>query len=406
MCGKTNFTSPAQGAEPTGTQKKVNSSLYMVNLMTNTWTARSVFCAFLLAAMPATGRAANCAPLQIQRGPGAGQVILSWATPGCRLQTAIDPRGPWSEMGPVTSPYLPTPNIDVQRFFRVISDTEPACVPNVVGYVNQVLIHGPANNRHLVANPFNLGNNDLNALLPLPDALAGTIIERWHVATQRFTTNTFLGGANGGWSPPALVDPGEGFFLRPAGTANLQLTWIGQVPEGTLVQALPAPGQIAYLAARVPIAAPIGYPGAGGTLQFPAEDGDVLDLFNSASQSFESFFYFSDGSHWGFPSELGPTIPLATGFVVNRDPSATGTAWTTILNVSGGCTGCAPVYLSVRYLSDSNEVELSWADPGYQLQTAELSATNDWTDLPGSSPMILPVTPAEGVSRLFRLKCD
>jgi hypothetical protein len=351
--------------------------------------------------------AGSCAPLYIQRA-SAGNVTLSWGSPGCVLQRATEATGLWSIVPDASSPYTTPTTLLIREFFRVVSD-DGACSPNVVAYYNQVLASSPSGGlRHLVANPLNGPNNDLNSILPLPDAYIGTVIRRWDVAAQGFVTNDFQGAASG-WIPSVSLDPGEGFFIHPVGPNPLIITWVGAVAEGTLVNPLPPAGLRALRASIVPQTAPIGdQSNPFSTLGFPAEDGDTLELFDSATQQFKDSYDYTEGFGWSSfnpddPGPQGPIIVAATGFFILKSPSATQTTWSREFVVSGGCVGCGPVTLHIRYLpAPTNMVELSWGDPSYHLRAFALDAPTAWVDVPGASPVILSPT---GGMQFFKLAC-
>ncbi|MCX6926455.1 MAG: hypothetical protein NT154_25090 [Verrucomicrobia bacterium] len=257
--------------------------------------------------------AGSCAPLQIQRAAD-GNVTLTWSTPACALQSATAATGPWNGVLGASSPYT-GPAFSSSQFFRVIS-ADGTCVPNVVAYYKQALASSPAGGlRHLLANPLNGTNNNLNTILPLPDAYLGTFIERWDVASQRFVTNVFQGAA-AGWVPAASLNPGEGFFIHPVGPDPLVIIWIGEAPEGTLVNPLPPAGLRALRASIVPQTAPIGDPSnASTTLGFPAEDGDILELFDSGTQQFKTSYDYLLGFGW---ESATSTIPVRRGRALPR----------------------------------------------------------------------------------------
>jgi hypothetical protein len=307
--------------------------------------------------IPSSVRAGSCAPLQIQRA--AGNVTLSWGSTGCVLQSASEATGLWSIVPGAVSPYTKPASILIREFFRVVSP-DGTCSPNVVAYHNQVLASSPAGGlRHLVANPLNGPNNNLNTVLPLPDAYLGTFIERWDVASQSYVTNEFQGAA-AGWIPNVSLAPGEAFFIHPVGPNPLVITWVGEVAEGILVNPLPPAGGRALRSSIVPQMAPIGdQSNPFTTLGFPAEDGDIVELFDSATQQFKEPYDYLLGFGWESfnlddPGPLGPSIAAATGFFITKSPSATQRNWSRDFVVSGGCVNRTPP-----------SVFESFAGPGY-----------------------------------------
>src|SRR6266404_3619153 len=100
---------------------------------------------------------------------------------------------------------------------------------NAVGYVNLTLKPG----FQLVANPLNNtsanGNAVSNLFATVPD---GTTVYTFDATKQGFVTN---GKDFGEWANPnATLTPGQGaFLLLPAG-ANVTVTAVGDVMQGTL----------------------------------------------------------------------------------------------------------------------------------------------------------------------------
>ncbi len=367
----------------------------------------AILAGYFLLILTLAVRAGSCAPLKIEQSPAA-DITLSWGSAGCRLESADEPIGLWVVVPNASSPYSlgNVVRLSGKKFFRVLS-TNGNCSPNVVGFVRQKLASRPTVGlRHLVANPFNRADHRVNHVLLLSDAYIGTLMERWDVVSQRFVTNRFEGSA-AGWALPATLEPGEGFFLDPVGPDPLFVTWIGEVPEAAaLVNSLPPAGLRALRSSIVPQTVPIG--DQTSVLGFPAEDGDLLEVFDTAAQRFSGQYEYLDGFGWGplsgadFGSK-GPVITAGMGFSITKSRSATKATWITQFVVSGGCMDCGPVTLNIRLLSDPlNLVELSWSDPSYHLQTSLLAVPNGWFNIEGASPLMLPT---DGSARFFKLSC-
>jgi len=200
---------------------------------------------------------------------------------------------------------------------------------NAVGYVNVTV---PANGPFaLLANPLNGTNNLIGTVLPLPDSADGTTLYKFNVTSQGYDSYTFFGGF--GWNPgDVTLAPGEGFFLAAANTAGstLSITFVGDVPQGHLVNSLQPAPKFAMVGSVVPQTAALGdtsgtYP---TSLQFPAEDGDTIYLWDTAGQSYVSYAYFG-GYGWsgGTVGPEGPAVPVATGFFAQKGPGTTQTQW-------------------------------------------------------------------------------
>jgi len=212
---------------------------------------------------------------------------------------------------------------------------------NAVGYVNLTLpSSADASKGSIVANPLNGTNNELNTVLPLPDTYDGTTIYRFDAAVQNYADAiTFIGGF--GWLSPSgatVVDPGEGFWIYPVGPNPLNVTFVGEVPQGTLVNPLPAANKLSMRSSIVPQAARLGDEtiNSTGTLQFASEDGDTVYVFDNATQNYKDASTYIDGFGWLGPDgdPGGPLIPVASGFFIQKGPTAAKTSWTRTFSVN------------------------------------------------------------------------
>jgi hypothetical protein len=206
---------------------------------------------------------------------------------------------------------------------------------NAVGYVNLSISPGFA----IIANPLNGTNNHLNTILPLPDTADGTIIYRFKPASQNYgdaiTFYALGGGQPGQWASADLnedytVNPGEGFFIQTPPGVTLNVTFVGEVPQGQLANPVLGGNNYSILSSQVPQALPLGYVGSAGTLEFPAADGDIVYIFDAAVQNYKQAFTFYGPPNNAWASEnpddpgvAGPTIPVGTGFFVQKTGSNT-----------------------------------------------------------------------------------
>jgi len=222
---------------------------------------------------------------------------------------------------------------------------------NAVGYVNiTVPCSADGTKGAIIANPLNGTNNDANTILPLDPggAYDSTTIFRFDPVTQNYLPSFQFVSFLGGWQDPGGVpglltlNPGEAFWIFAMGaTPTLNLTFVGEVPQGTLNNALPAAGKLAMRSSIVPQAAPIGTTGDTATLQFPAENDDTLYVFDANAQKYkESYSYVDFLGGWGSANTddpgdgKGPTIPVAGGFFLQMAPTATATTWTRTFSVN------------------------------------------------------------------------
>lgn len=180
---------------------------------------------------------------------------------------------------------------------------------NAVGYVN-VTVPADGAKLALLANPLNNGDNRLNTVLPLGDANVGSTVFLWDEGAQNYLSDTWF-GAGLGWINNYSVPPGTGFFLQATDPSpqGLNITFVGEVPQGQLVNPLPAGPNLGLKASIVPQAGTVQ-----AQLAFPGESLDTIYQWNAASQSYDAFTCFGGGL-W-LPSE--PVVQVAEGFFVQK----------------------------------------------------------------------------------------
>lgn len=219
---------------------------------------------------------------------------------------------------------------------------------NAVGYVNLQLPStptAPAIKGAIIANPLNGTNNNLNTILPLADEYDSTVIYRFDPTTQTYGDPiSFIAGY--GWYNPANPDtppdinPGEAFWIFAVGPDPLNVTFVGEVPQGTLVNPLPTANKLSMRSSIVPQSAPLGDEATvATTLGFGAEDQDTVYTFNTTTQTYKDPYGYIDGYGWysnnsDDPGPGGPTIAVATGFFVQKAPQAVKTTWTRTFSVN------------------------------------------------------------------------
>jgi hypothetical protein len=190
---------------------------------------------------------------------------------------------------------------------------------NAVGYVNLALPAGFS----MIANPLNGTNNLLSTILPsVPN---NTTVYRFNPATQSFTDASvfFVDEGVGIWFPDAALPPGEGAFVQlPSATT---LTFVGEVPQGTLVN--PIPPNFSIRSSIVPQAGLLST-----ALGYTAQNGDTVYQWNRATQQYSpGLSYFVDeGVGVWFPSE--PDIAVGEGFFVQNTGAAR--QWTRSFSVN------------------------------------------------------------------------
>jgi hypothetical protein len=192
---------------------------------------------------------------------------------------------------------------------------------NAVGYVN-VTVPADGTKLALLANPLNGTNNDLNTILPLTDLNIGSTVYLWNEAAQNYDAAVWFGTA-AGWLPDATVNPGTGFFIQasdPSGTLNI--TFVGEVPQGTLRNPLPAGPALGLKASMVPQA------GTLDQLAFPGELMDTVFQWNVGTQSYDALVNF--GGIW-VPDNV---IQVAEGFFVQKGVGNTQLEWVRTFSVN------------------------------------------------------------------------
>jgi hypothetical protein len=195
---------------------------------------------------------------------------------------------------------------------------------NAVGYVNQTI---PAGGYAIIANPLN-GNpdNDVNNLIPLPadGSYDGANIYRFNPVTQGYReTMSYVTGA--GWlaADPSdlIINPGEGFFFQNVAGTPLNLTFVGEVPAGSpTLNPIAGGNRYSIRSAVVPKGGRLGWEGLAGSLEFPADNGDNLYVFDVATQRYkETYSYVADVGwlHDVDPLE-GPNVLPGTGFWIQK----------------------------------------------------------------------------------------
>jgi hypothetical protein len=199
---------------------------------------------------------------------------------------------------------------------------------NAVGYVNKTI---PANTAGgggklaLISNPLNAGegNNTIQNLFKgVPD---GTQVYKYTgngfvIATFDALENGFL------FTPPeasnTTIVPGEGVFVRNTSTSDLTVTFVGEVPQGTLNN--PYPAGLSIRSSMVP------QEGTAAELGFVGKNGDQIFQFNPATQGYSAHTYddIDPAAPWG-----PPLNKLAVGEAFFLRAAAAG-EWTRTFNVN------------------------------------------------------------------------
>jgi len=180
---------------------------------------------------------------------------------------------------------------------------------NAVGYINVTV---PANRLALVANQLNAGGNRVSEVLaPAGDVTVFTY------AAGAFTLNAY---SLGEWANPnQVIGPGTAFFIKNEGATDITLTFVGEVPQGSLSTALAA--NLNLTASQVPQAGKLVT-----DLKFPVADEDTVYKWDVANQTYTLNAYSL--GEWGSGE---PTVGVGEGFWVQKSAAAN---WTRTFSVN------------------------------------------------------------------------
>jgi hypothetical protein len=184
---------------------------------------------------------------------------------------------------------------------------------NAVGYINVDVCPGFS----MIANQLDAGagNNTVAKLFTnVPD---GTTIYKFDPSTGGYLINSYELGE---WTAPNMtLTPGQGAFIKNTTAAAFKVTFVGEVPQGTLTTPLVAGFQI--VSSQVPQS------GALDTvLGFPAAEEDVVYQFDCATQN-----YIIKGYELGEWAGGAPVPKVGESFFVKKKAAGT---WTRTFSVN------------------------------------------------------------------------
>jgi hypothetical protein len=186
---------------------------------------------------------------------------------------------------------------------------------NAVGYVNTAIPAGSTGGKFkMIANPFVVSDSRLEALIPSP--APGTVIYKFVGGNFQLTTFDDLDLV---WAPAnTTIDFGSGVFIRnPAGAAGYNITWVGEVAEGSPVSN-PVAGGFSIKSSKIPQAG-----GITTALGFAPSPGDVVYKFDVPTQNFVLYSFDDLDLVWA-PSE--PSLEVGESvFILERNGA--GVAW-------------------------------------------------------------------------------
>jgi hypothetical protein len=177
---------------------------------------------------------------------------------------------------------------------------------NAVGYVNKTVAAGKF---ALLANPLNLPTNSV--AMVLPDVPNNTKIFKFSPTTG-FTPYTKRAT---GWAPSVdgvMLPPGEGFFIKNAGTTDMTVTFVGEVLTGA--QSISFGAGYSLLGSKIPQSGKVET-----DLGLPAQNGDKVFTFDGASYA---PFTRRVGTAPTWPAGE-PTIGVGDGFYYSAKAAGT-----------------------------------------------------------------------------------
>lgn len=192
---------------------------------------------------------------------------------------------------------------------------------NAVGYVNVTV---PAGKFALLANPLKLAAMTIPAVLP--DVPANTQVFVYNPATAAYTSATKR--ASGSWTgdgAAATLVPGQGFWVKNAGTADLNITFVGEVMQGDATQL-----KVDYIAGFNLLGSLVPQTGKLETdLGYKGAANDQVFTFDPASAAYTTYTKRASGAWTGGSGE--PSIPVANGFFLK---AAAAGSWTRSFSVN------------------------------------------------------------------------
>lgn len=185
---------------------------------------------------------------------------------------------------------------------------------NAVGYVNMTVKPG----FNTIANPLDAGAGNNTASKVLAGVPDGTTVYKY-VAGSGYTIDSYSDLF--GWDNPDLgLAPGEGFFIQVPAGADVNLTFVGEVPQGDASN-MSLPAGFALVSSKVPQAGKLAT-----DLKYPATDGDTV--YTYANPGGYTIYSFTDLFGWD-PQE--PSVAVGQAFWSQKSAAA---SWTRNFSVN------------------------------------------------------------------------
>jgi hypothetical protein len=184
---------------------------------------------------------------------------------------------------------------------------------NAVGYVNTVLHPG----FNLISNPLTATDNTIATLFkstPINTAVYKYNGTQFNIST--YDPDDLVFEPNG----DATVVPGEGVFVKIPGTADVTVTFVGEVPQGDVSN--PAAKGLSIKSSKVPQA------GTAADLGLAGAANDVLYQYNTTTHQYDISTFDPDDLVW---SPALKSLKVGEAFFYK---SANGTSWTRQFDVN------------------------------------------------------------------------
>jgi len=180
------------------------------------------------------------------------------------------------------------------RFYRVKQPTSgfPRS-HNAYGFMTLTIPTGQS----MIANQLNASNQTVRVLFR--DIPNGTTVYKYNENTGLYDAAS---KANNIWSGPNFsVSAGEGVFINNTSGASFNITFVGEVMHGILLNKFPTGDSI-----RSSIVPQLG--ALDSALAFPASDGDTIFRFNNVMNSYDTYSYYVQPPPVWFPSVPIPNV--------------------------------------------------------------------------------------------------
>jgi len=224
---------------------------------------------------------------------------------------------------------------------------------NIVGYVNQSVVHGAFGGFTFTYNPLSVGTNGAQQVIPNDGRFDGCEILEWTgtgfkaTVFDSLTDDTPTGFTDRGGNPvaPPPLTSGKGWYFNNTAGPNIvsNITFVGDVRTGTNTINVPVSNRSAALGSPLPlgggVSSVLGLSNPTGAL-----DGcEVLKATytgNGAINGYIATVYDSltDDTSTGFTDRGGnqvaePNIALGEGFLFNN-LTANPVTWRQVLNIA------------------------------------------------------------------------